>query len=104
MLERLSPAHRIDTYRQRLDEIAYRQKQTVQVGLERKQFKLRNLQQSLKSLNPIAVLNRGYAIVTRTEDNSLIKNPAQVHIDDVIHIRVSQGSMDAQITKTNPGE
>jgi len=71
---------------------------------KRKQNLLSNLQQSLKSLNPIAVLNRGFAIVTRTEDDALIKNTKQVHIDDAIHIQVSQGSMDARITKINSGE
>ena len=103
-LEHLSPAHKIDTYRQRLDETAFRLNHATRILLERKQFQLDNFQQSLKTLNPIAVLSRGYAIVTRKTDHQLISRSDQVNLDDPIHIQVSQGSMDAHITKINPGE
>jgi len=102
-LERLSPAHQINTYRQRLDEVTHRLEKSTQTQLERKQLQLMNLQQALRGLNPKSVLNRGYAIVTHQKDGTLIKSAEQVHPDDHIHILVSRGSMDAQITQSNPG-
>ena len=102
-LDHLSPAHEINTYRQRLDELAHRQKRSIHTIIEKKQLHLDNLQQSLRSLNPIAVLSRGYAIVSHSKDDTVIKSASQVNLDDQIHIRVSQGSMDAKITKTDPG-
>jgi exodeoxyribonuclease VII large subunit len=69
------------------------------VKLERKKLRLENLQQSLKSLNPIAVLNRGYAIVTRIADTSVVKSVEQVQLAEELRIRVSQGSLDARVTK-----
>jgi exodeoxyribonuclease VII large subunit len=102
-LERLSPAHQINTFRQRLDEVTHRLEKSTQTRLERKQLQLMNLQQALRGLNPKSVLNRGYAIVTHQKDGTLIKNAEQVHPDDHIHILVSRGSMDAQITQSNPG-
>lgn len=102
-LEHLSPAHKINTYRQRLDELAHRQNRSIHTIIEKYQLHLDNLQQSLRSLNPIAVLSRGYAIVSHSKDDTVIKSASQVNLDDQIHIRVSQGSMDAQITKTDPG-
>jgi len=103
-LERLSPVHAINTYRQRLDEFIIRLERAIQNKLERKNLQLQTFQQSLRSLNPQAVLQRGYAIVTRLDDGALIKNAAQVRKDDPVHIQVSQGEMDASITRINPGE
>lgn len=100
-LDHLSPAHAIDIYRQRVDEMSYRLAGVVQHTLERKNFHLQNLQQTLESLNPIAVLNRGYAIVTSEKDGWLVKDVRQLNIDDLIHIRVSRGNMNARITKLN---
>lgn len=100
----LSPAHRIDIYRQRLDEIILRFERTIHHQLERKALQLENLQKSLRDLNPQAILNRGYAIVTRAKDGGVIRNAAQVVTDEDIFIRVSQGNLSACITQINPGE
>ena len=103
-LARLSPAHQIDTYRQRLDEVNLRHSRSMATLIDRKFLQLENMQQALRSLNPQAVLNRGYAIVTRSDDASVVKDAAKLESGDSIHIRVSQGAMDARITQTNPGE
>jgi exodeoxyribonuclease VII large subunit len=50
------------------------------------------------------VLNRGYAIITRSQDGKVVKNTSQVKKNDSIHIRLSRGELDARITHTNPGE
>ncbi len=98
-LVRLSPKHTINTYRQRLDEMVNRLDRSAFVKLERMKLQLENLQQSLRSLNPIAVLNRGYAIVTRKADQSVVKRIEQVQLAEELRIRVSQGSLDARVTK-----
>ena len=99
-----SPEHRVNTYQQRLDEFSLRLNRAAHLIVERKASKLMNLQQSLRSLNPQAVLNRGFAIVTKLENGELIKKADQVNPDDAVHITVSKGSMEARITRTNPGE
>lgn len=98
-LIRLSPEHTIDSFRQRLDETITRLERSAVVKLEREKLKLENLQQSLKSLNPIAVLNRGYAIVTKKADQSVIKSTKQVGLQEEISIRVSQGAFKARVIK-----
>ena len=103
-LQRLSPAHKIATYRQRLDEITLRYSRTITTLLEKKHLQLAKLQGSLITLNPRAVLKRGYAIVTRADDDTVIKESCQVQANDFIHIQVSQGGMDARITQIHPGE
>jgi exodeoxyribonuclease VII large subunit len=103
-LDRLSPKHAIDSYRQRLDEIVFRLDRSIQVKLDKKSLQLANLQQSLRGLSPQAVLNRGYAIVTLSKDGELVKRADQVTPGDGIHIQVSQGEMDAQVLQTTQEE
>jgi exodeoxyribonuclease VII large subunit len=103
-LERLSPAHQIDTYRQRLDELDRRLDRSIQSILERKNLQLENFRQSLRGLNPQAVLQRGYAIITRHKDGSLVKDVEQVQPDEFVKIKVNRGEMDARITQIYTGE
>lgn len=100
-LDHLSPTHAINTYRQHLDEMLFRLQNAVHTNLDHKKLYLENLQGALNSLNPQAVLKRGYAIVTNPNDGSLIKSIDQVRMSDDIHIRISQGTMNARITKIN---
>ena len=102
-LTRLSPAYRVDNYRQRLDEVRHQLERAVQSRLEHTRLTLVHATQSLDSLSPMAVLNRGYAIVTRESDNRIVKSADQVTLDEKIHIRVRQGSLTARIEKTDPG-
>ncbi|KUK92298.1 MAG: xseA, partial [Anaerolineaceae bacterium 46_22] len=103
-LERLSPAHQIDTYRQRLDELDRRLDRSIQSILDRKNLQLENFRQSLRGLNPQAVLQRGYAIITRHKDGSLVKDVEQVQPDEFVKIKVNRGEMDARITQIYTGE
>ncbi len=103
-LDRLSPSHAVDNFRQRLDEVDLRLVRAMENRLSRTQLSLSHTQRSLESLNPIAVLKRGYAIVTREKDGQLVKDAGKIETDESIHIRVSQGSLDARVTRTNPGE
>ncbi|MBG0788435.1 MAG: exodeoxyribonuclease VII large subunit [Anaerolineaceae bacterium] len=102
-LERHSPLYRVDNFRQRLDEVQLRLDRSMQSRLKQTQLTLAHLTQSLRSLNPMAVLKRGYAIVTREEDGQVIKDTSQAAVDENIHVRVSQGSLSARISKINPG-
>jgi exodeoxyribonuclease VII large subunit len=102
-LTRLSPAHRVDNYRQRLDEVQHQLERAAQSRLEHTRLTLTHATQSLHSLSPMAVLNRGYAIITRESDDKIVKSADQVAPDEKIHIRVSQGSLTARIDKIDPG-
>jgi len=97
----LSPEHAINTYRQRLDELSYRFHHTLNTKLDHKTLQLEHLQHTLHSLNPQAVLQRGYAIVTARKDGKLIRTTQQVQQDEAILIQLSRGSLDARITKIN---
>jgi exodeoxyribonuclease VII large subunit len=98
-LDRLSPKHTVNAYTQRLDEVLLRLERSIRVNLDKMALQVDNLAGSLRSLNPRAVLNRGYAIVTRESDGLLVRQAGQVHPGEGVQIQVSQGKMDATITK-----
>jgi exodeoxyribonuclease VII large subunit len=47
------------------------------------------MQRRLEALNPNAVLARGYAVVTRIDDNNVVTRVAQA--SDQMNVRVSDG-------------
>ncbi len=102
-LQAASPKHRINTSLQRLDECQSRLDREMKTTLTTRKLQLENLVRSLNSLNPQAVLNRGYAIVTRESDREIVKDICQIDLDDRINIQLSRGKMSARITETQPG-
>ncbi len=91
-LELQSPLWRVRNDRQRLDELQGRLVKNRAHKLELLRSNLLNLHKRLISLSPQAVLQRGYAIV-KTADGELVTSVRQVHREDVIDIRVSDGAI-----------
>jgi exodeoxyribonuclease VII large subunit len=90
-----SPSRRIRSDRQRLDDLARRAGagQAHRLALEVSQ--LTGLGKRLAALSPLQVLGRGYAVVTRRKDGSLIRKVAQAR--GGIRVRVSDGEFDAEV-------
>lgn len=92
-----SPSRRIQSERQRLDDAAHRLgvAQAHRLALEANQME--SFRKRLDALNPLQVLERGYAVVTRQADGKVIRKAKQVKSKDGIHVRVSDGSFDATV-------
>ncbi len=90
-----SPLRRIQRDQQTLDGWTLRLNagQTHRQDLMR--AKLKGLKRRLEALNPEGVLARGYAIVTRKDDHKVIASVGDVQENDVLNIRVKDGSFDA---------
>jgi exodeoxyribonuclease VII large subunit len=91
-----SPASRLRGDRQHLDEL----ERSLYLNLDHR-FQLRRshlggLDQRLSALNPIGVLGRGYAIVSR-QDGSVVRSVSQVGAGDGIDVRVVDGSFGARV-------
>jgi exodeoxyribonuclease VII large subunit len=99
-LKRVSPLARLQSDRQRLDEFMHRNVRTLAHRFDIERARLHSLQAQLESLNPQAVLQRGYAIVTR-QDGQRVSQTAQVKPGDPLTIRVSDGSLVAEVKKNN---
>jgi exodeoxyribonuclease VII large subunit len=94
-----SPLRRIRTDRQRLDDFARRGSSALRHRLALDVSRLKGFERRLEALNPLAVLGRGYAVVTRLADGKLISQVRQVKSGDGIQVRVSDGVFDAIISK-----
>lgn len=94
-----SPLRRIQTDRQRLDDFARRGLSALRHRLVLDKSRLRGFERRLESLNPLAVLGRGYAVVTRQADGKVVSQASQAKPDDEIQVRVSDGEFDAIVSK-----
>ena len=93
----VSPLRRIQRGQQSVDG------QTLRLNAAQAQYqglmreKLKGLNRRLASLNPQAVLARGYAIVTKPENGKVIGSVGDVDKGEELKIRVKDGEFDARV-------
>lgn len=56
----------------------------------------------LDALSPLAVLQRGYAIVTRLPDADVLRSAAAVSVGDRIRVQLARGRLQASVLSTEP--
>jgi exodeoxyribonuclease VII large subunit len=93
--QRASPERRIAGDRQRVDDLARRGALAVSRELDTTRGMLAGVRLQLDALNPIRVLDRGYAIVLRGDN--IVASTRDVTPGDAITVRVADGSFDATI-------
>jgi exodeoxyribonuclease VII large subunit len=90
----VSPEKRIQSERQRVDELARRAHSSLFHHIQLQSAHIKGMQRRLEALNPHAVLGRGYAVVTRKEDGGVISRVAQA--SDEMNVRVSDGEFEVK--------
>ena len=98
-LSRRSPLARIRSDRQRLDELQRRALSALLHRLKVQHTRIHGLIQRLHALNPMAILQRGYAIVSQV-DGTLVRSVSQVKRGDELKVRVSDGEFEAQVSQS----
>jgi exodeoxyribonuclease VII large subunit len=93
-LRYLSPERRIQSERQRVDELARRAHAALSHHLQLQAAHVQGMQRRLAALNPLAVLGRGYAVVTRKDDGSVVARVAQA--SEEMKVRVSDGEFEVR--------
>ena len=91
-----SPARRLQTERQRLDEMSRRWNSAQLHGLQFTVEKFKGLENRLQALSPLAVLKRGYAVITKNE--KVVSSTSQINLDDALHVRIQDGEFNARVT------
>jgi exodeoxyribonuclease VII large subunit len=89
-----SPERRIQSERQRVDELARRAHSSLTYRVQLQSTHVKGMQKRLVALSPHAVLARGYAVVTRKDDDSVVSRVAQA--SDAMHVRVSDGEFEVE--------
>ena len=68
--------------------------------IEKRKLKLQSMSSNLKAVSPLAVLDRGYAIVMN-DKGKVIKSSKEVKIGDIINTRLAQGELISNVSKKN---
>ncbi|MCH8205967.1 MAG: exodeoxyribonuclease VII large subunit [Chloroflexi bacterium] len=93
----------LDTLRLHIDDRLTSASTHLTHGLQVNAERLQGLRHRLTSLSPIDTLRRGYAIIQRSDDGSVVNNAAQVGIGDSVGVILSRGSFDAEVISANTG-
>ena len=92
-------------HRERLRMFEVTLLQAVRTPLERRRTQWSRVSDRLLALSPLAVLERGYALVymdgsTRTGSNQLVKDAKHLHAEDNLRIRFARGRVLARVIET----
>ena len=77
-----------------MDELARRARSSLLHHAQLQAAHIQGMQRRLEALNPMAVLGRGYAVVTRKDDGSVVSLVGQA--SDEMRVRVSDGEFEVK--------
>ncbi|OGO44677.1 MAG: hypothetical protein A2W37_07910 [Chloroflexi bacterium RBG_16_63_12] len=99
-LKALSPQARLANARQRADDLLARAAvaMTHRLALERERWN--GLAQALNGVSPLAVLSRGYAVVSHP-DGKVVRKASEVKSGDPLRVRVSEGEFGVEVQNPN---
>ena len=90
----LSPARRIQSETQRVDDLSRRMLSSLFHRIQLQSAHVKGMTRRLEALSPLAVLARGYAVVTRKEDGRVVSRVTQA--SDEMKVRVSDGEFEVK--------
>ena len=93
-LRYLSPARRIQSERQRVDEFSRRAYSSLLHRVQLQSAHVTGMKNRLEALSPLAVLTRGYAVVTRKDDGGVVSRVADASSE--MKVRVSDGEIEVR--------
>ncbi len=97
------PGPRISRARQALAALAARGDTAIRAQLERRRRELGRLGGQMTALSPLAVLDRGYAMVVKQDvgrPRVIVRDPAQVTVGDTLEVRLAGGALEVAVTGT----
>ena len=98
--QRLLPAltRRLDLAGAGLSSASQRLVPAVRGALDRAGARIESLESGLRALSPVAILERGYAIV-QTRDGAPVRESGQVARGDLVGVRLHQGRLTARVER-----
>ena len=87
-----SPEYRLRSDRQRMDEYIYRLKSSISHQIQIENQHLQNLYSKMEAVNPQAILQRGYAILS-LPGGEVVRSVTQVVPGDLLTARLADGEL-----------
>ncbi len=98
----ISPKTVIFGLRNQIEKAQARLQRAVEIKLNKLDFNLKNSMGKLDSLSPLAVVDRGYSIASKNK--KIINSISEVALADMIEIRVSDGTLLAEVKNINKNQ
>lgn len=92
-LRRVDPRNLIDRRRQHLDDLTERLHTYMQHRLSMHRERLRGMTLRLHSLSPLLTIARGYAVVRKEHDQTIVTSVQQVQTGDRLTIHIQDGQI-----------
>ena len=93
-LSQVSPAARVGQLTQRCTDLDRRFHLGIDNTIKRHRQRLAAAVQNLNTLNPLATLERGYAIVEKSNAATIIRHASEVKPGDGISAKLARGRLD----------
>lgn len=97
ILQQHAPESRIALARQQVDDMVQRASTHMQNQLQLASTRLQGTSARLQTLNPLATLQRGYAMVRRAEDGTVVSNISQARVGDMLVLTLSDGNIRVEV-------
>lgn len=96
-LHRASPQRQLEGLQQQLDDTTALLQTRMQHLLSLRSERLRSAALRLHSLSPLLTIARGYAVVRRDADDTIVTSVQQVQSGDMLSIQVTDGHIHAEV-------
>lgn len=96
-----APLHAVRLRARQVEHLHARLHTRMQLGVQTRQAQLARADALLASLNPRAVLQRGYAIALRA-DGSVVSDARTATPGETLRVQLAQGALDTTITHIHP--
>lgn len=98
----VTPAQVIQNLRNRIQTFSLKLQNKIDQKISDQFYRLNNLKSLAHSLSPLQVVDRGYSI-TKVK-NKVVKSIKQIHVNDILDIRLGDGDVKAQILEIKKEE
>ncbi|RMF56332.1 MAG: exodeoxyribonuclease VII large subunit [Calditrichaeota bacterium] len=89
------PQDKVYQYLQQVDDLQRKIQMILTHQLQLKESRLETLKKQIQSMNPDAILERGYSICFK--DGVVVKDVAQIHLSDQVQVKLFKGGFSAQV-------
>ncbi|MDD5759893.1 MAG: exodeoxyribonuclease VII large subunit [Desulfobulbaceae bacterium] len=102
VIDHHAPRQSVERYAGRVTHLRQRLIALSQRHLERKTAAVQQCSALIRSFSPLAVLERGYAIVQRDQGEKIVRSSGETTEGDRLGIRLHEGSLLCEVIKTLP--
>ncbi|MBW2401447.1 MAG: exodeoxyribonuclease VII large subunit [Deltaproteobacteria bacterium] len=93
----LAPTARVATQRVRFHAAERALQRAARLAADRSRARLAELAGRLDSLSPLSVLSRGYALVRRSDDGTIVRSVGDAGVGDALSVRVAEADLEVSV-------